>query len=199
MFLPWHQPFRGPPEAWADHTVWFYVHRLPKVAHWLMAKWRIKHLCVDDPTGTGRKPFTCVRLQGRHHLSQHCGFSECLLAASLWAQQQNPWNPMGQHMGFKATELPFYPTNCKRLVITLLFLKACWSNILSSCFPVHFFHPKSFQKSILLVEELLPLFREAYGRLEKGELGLLCYIVCGWSRRISCSHGCNGGRNISSQ
>lgn len=49
----------------------FYPQTRPRAASWLMAKWRIKHLCVEDQKGTGRKKCKCTCLLEEHHPYQH--------------------------------------------------------------------------------------------------------------------------------
>lgn len=49
----------------------FYPQTRPRAASWLTAKWRIKHLCVEDQKGTGRKKFKCMRLLEEHYPHQH--------------------------------------------------------------------------------------------------------------------------------
>lgn len=52
----------------------FYPQTLHRAVSWLMAKWRIKHSCVEDQKGTGREEFKCMCLLEEHYPYQHCGF-----------------------------------------------------------------------------------------------------------------------------
>lgn len=49
-------------EVLADHTGQLLSTDIPRAASWLMAKWRIKHLWVEDQKGTGRKELKCLSL-----------------------------------------------------------------------------------------------------------------------------------------
>jgi hypothetical protein len=45
----------------------FYPQTYPTADSWLMAKWGIKHLCMEDQKDTGRKKFKCMGLQQEHY------------------------------------------------------------------------------------------------------------------------------------
>lgn len=69
----------------------FYPQALPRAASWLMAKWRMKHLWMEDQNGTGRKEFKCMCLLEKHYPHQHCGSSEQRpLLSVLLASEEHP-------------------------------------------------------------------------------------------------------------